>query len=291
MKNVVNKTKTGLKGLAYAGIGLASLLYSGKAEAGNMIIESVADRSVVARGENVRIDVYADSRQIPDKKIRAGQWRIWQIPSYLTLTSATLPDGTNYTSGPSTEPEDFYFDFLMWDIYNHVDTSVVGGELDDNVRDVDINDGPQNKRGTLGSFWFDIAPNASVGQEIANLRAVSFYDTDYAGYDVMNENLTIIETPFNIVQLGDANGDGFVDGNDLSAIIGNWGMSGATRAQGDLNNDGKVGGADYNEVLTYWGQGTPPPEPGAIPEAGTLISLLSGAGAATLAGRRRQRRN
>ena len=69
--------------------------------------------------------------------------------------------------------------------------------------------------------------------------------------------------------------------------LGGGGKNPATREQGDLSGDGTVAGADYTEVITYWGSGTPPPEPGSIPEPAT-IGLLALAGTVLLAGRRRQ---
>ena len=74
---------------------------------------------------------------------------------------------------------------------------------------------------------------------------------------------------------GDANGDGYVDGSDLSTIITNWGKTGQLRADGDLNGDGTVEGNDYSEVLSYWGTGTPL-EPTDIPEPATLALLALG---------------
>ena len=53
-------------------------------------------------------------------------------------------------------------------------------------------------------------------------------------------------------------------------------MTGATREDGDLSGDGTVSGSDYTEVITYWGTGTPPLEPGTIPEPATLAILLLG---------------
>ena len=76
---------------------------------------------------------------------------------------------------------------------------------------------------------------------------------------------------------GDVNGDGWVGGADLTAIITNWGMNGATRDHGDLSGNGTVDGPDYTEVITYWGTGTPPPEPNAIPEPATLGLMILGA--------------
>ena len=74
---------------------------------------------------------------------------------------------------------------------------------------------------------------------------------------------------------GDVDGDGYVSAPDLTTIITNWGMSGATRQQGDLSGDGTVSAPDYTEVITYWGTGPAPPlEP--IPEPATLGLLLIG---------------
>ena len=49
--------------------------------------------------------------------------------------------------------------------------------------------------------------------------------------------------------VGDLNGDGVVDGGDLTILLGNWGSSGV----GDLNGDGIVDGADLAILLGNWG--------------------------------------
>ena len=74
---------------------------------------------------------------------------------------------------------------------------------------------------------------------------------------------------------GDVDGNGYVGGSDLTALITNWGMTEATREQGDLDGDGTVSGPDYSEVITYWGTGSPP-EPSDIPEPATLGLLVLG---------------
>ena len=75
---------------------------------------------------------------------------------------------------------------------------------------------------------------------------------------------------------GDVDLDGFVDGDDLSIIISNWGQSGLGWSGGDLNDNGVVDGPDYSEVLSYWNPPSEPPgEP--TPEPATLGLLLIGA--------------
>jgi hypothetical protein len=47
---------------------------------------------------------------------------------------------------------------------------------------------------------------------------------------------------------GDYNGDGVVDGADLTILLGDWGGGAA-----DLNGDGIVDGADLTILLGNWG--------------------------------------
>lgn len=46
----------------------------------------------------------------------------------------------------------------------------------------------------------------------------------------------------------DVNGDGFVNGNDLATLLGNWGGSGA----GDVNGNGVINGDDLAILLSSW---------------------------------------
>ncbi len=52
----------------------------------------------------------------------------------------------------------------------------------------------------------------------------------------------------------DIDGNGVVDGGDLSAILGFWGLTVDPPGSGaDLTGDGRVTGGDLAEVLSYWG--------------------------------------
>ena len=90
---------------------------------------------------------------------------------------------------------------------------------------------------------------------------------------------------------GDANGDGVVDGSDVTILAANWqkgvddGLT-ATWAEGDFNGDGKVDGSDVTILAGNWqyGVGT---AASAVPEPSTIVLILLGL--ASLAVRRVKR--
>ncbi len=52
---------------------------------------------------------------------------------------------------------------------------------------------------------------------------------------------------------GDLDGDGAVNGSDLSQVLGFWGPCSNETCPADLNGDGSVTGADLSIILGYWG--------------------------------------
>ena len=60
-----------------------------------------------------------------------------------------------------------------------------------------------------------------------------------------------LETPNEESCIGDINGDGAVDGSDLTQLLDQWGSSGPTA---DLDMSGIVNGADLTILLARWGQ-------------------------------------
>ncbi len=97
------------------------------------------------------------------------------------------------------------------------------------------------------------------------------YPTNFAagGFDL--DAVAVLNTP---PLPGDTDGNGYVDDDDLSIIINNWGMQDVTRQEGDLDGSGTVDGRDYTEVLSYWGTGDPPEPSSGVPEPATLLLLF-----------------
>ena len=87
--------------------------------------------------------------------------------------------------------------------------------------------------------------------------------------------------------VGDANGDGFVNGLDISVISAHWLMPGPT---GDVNGDGVVNGLDVSVIAAHWsglpfnpfggggsgtgGLGVPEPSAGLLAAAASALLLL-----------------
>lgn len=75
---------------------------------------------------------------------------------------------------------------------------------------------------------------------------------------------------------GDANGDGKVDGSDVTILAGNWQATvtdGA--ASGDFNGDGVVDGSDVTILAGNWQYGISQSNTAAVPEPATWILLIS----------------
>lgn len=84
--------------------------------------------------------------------------------------------------------------------------------------------------------------------------------------------LTITSAPLP----GDANGDGRVDGSDVTILADNWQiLTEATFGMGDFNGDGAVDGSDVTILADNWQAGVHC-TPTSVPEPGTLLMSLLG---------------
>lgn len=123
--------------------------------------------------------------------------------------------------------------------------------------------------GTTAGFGAQ-AGTFSASAGVAGTQNVITMDTSTLG--VMNGTLTItsdaVEEPTRLVTLlgevisgapcaGDVDGNNVVDLTDLAVILGNFGVSPATRAQGDLDGNGVVDLSDLAEVLGQFGNTCP----------------------------------
>ena len=60
----------------------------------------------------------------------------------------------------------------------------------------------------------------------------------------------MVQSSAQAVCTGDINGDFIIDAADLSALLSNWGGSGA----GDVNGDGFIDGSDLTALFAHWGE-------------------------------------
>lgn len=94
------------------------------------------------------------------------------------------------------------------------------------------------------SMWRAILPAMPPGSEVSYWVTA----TDYAGNVGTGATQTFTEVGDPAV-LGDIDGDGDVDGSDLSAVLGAWGGTGGPA---DLNCDDTIDGEDLTLVLGQW---------------------------------------
>jgi hypothetical protein len=95
--------------------------------------------------------------------------------------------------------------------------------------------------GAIGTGRQILVSTLNPGTHVITLRG-----TDSGGSFV--EKSVSINVTARVVFVADINGDSLVNGNDLSAMLANWGGVGL----GDLNFDGLVGGPDLAALLAGW---------------------------------------
>jgi thermitase len=77
----------------------------------------------------------------------------------------------------------------------------------------------------------------------------------FTGHGVANAHLAL-ERARDTFQPADLNGDGTVDGVDLSVMLAAWGPCVTASCAGDINQDDTVDGTDLSALLAAWGFGS-----------------------------------
>ena len=198
---------------------IGAILYSADANAQTPTVKIKTEpqqTAVVADGRTVyQMNVTADLTAFPTKKFVAGEWDVI-VPYSIQITGASLPSPDN----PSTNPADLFFDFYMDEEYNRVDGTPDGNnKLTDNVRYVSwARDGPSNRVGDLGWYYFTVPRGTPVGVRSFGLVGVFLYDTTGARYTIADHNLTPSNTPFTVYHQCDYDVDGDVDLSDFATF-------------------------------------------------------------------------
>ena len=105
-----------------------------------------------------------------------------------------------------------------------------------------------------------------------SLDGLGFDDLDYAQRNIR----WLFNAPIQIIP-GDINGDGAVNGNDLSVLLGNWltAVAGGT-SDGDFDLSDTVDSSGLSVLLGNWLQPTNAQNYILIPEPSSLFALLAG---------------
>ena len=99
-----------------------------------------------------------------------------------------------------------------------------------------------------------------------NLLTSTYYDPETGSAMVETHNLTC---SLPTLTPGDANGDGFVDSNDVAILTQNWlQSSGTTWADGDFNRDGVINDIDATILAASWN-----PQSANVPEPSAYVGL------------------
>jgi len=145
-----------------------------------------------------------------------------------------------------------------------------------------------------GLFWIQVvtAGGGSVGLDTlpegdyvvdATMWMIPWYGGPPDPIDVGSTSFSVIPGPATLA--GDANGNGFVDHDDLAILLANWEQDPAVladRSLGDFTDNTDVDEDDLAVLLANW---TGPPVGIAVPEPATL-SLLALGGLAVVRRRR-----
>lgn len=222
--------------------------------------------NLVADGQTeYTLEVTADTMEHPGTMFNGVDWNV-VIPTNVTVYDAELPDPTAPVSGPSTNPNDFFypqgsFNGLMQSSFNYVSGGPYpfsGGELTGNSRvTLSTSTGPSNCEDLVLGVYRFVANPGFIGTDNFDVNGVSITDTSWNEYNTPDygEGVRVENQVYNGVSpiiMGDIDGNGTVDGND--AYLLTQGLLGKLEnteqmARTDLNNDGSTNGNDISYMV------------------------------------------
>jgi hypothetical protein len=220
----------------------------------------IPDGTTVYRGW-----AYADNTGLGGELTDGAEYR-FEIPTYLNSIS-------NF--GKPNSDRDFFEGNPMF-FENILGPGSLSGRL------VSSGFGVSDKVGDLQWYDFTVNQGAPAGQGNFELGL----DTGLLDPDGGQQPIAIQNSPFYIVQKGDADANGIVDAIDLSLVRENFGLGGGWK-QGNFNFDGSIDASDLSNVREFFGSTVNPgievipigneiPEPSSVFLAGTLAGVVAG---------------
>jgi hypothetical protein len=142
---------------------------------------------------------------------------------------------------------------------------------------------PQSNDGVWRQYTLNaVAPAGSASVRVS-VGATGMFNSGFNPQSAFFDDLSLIQSGGS-VNTGDFNGDGRVDGGDLSLLLANWGATVPPNPSGWTGAAPTAAGIDADELsrlLANWGFGTST----AIPEPSTMLMVFGAVCA--VAGRRR----
>lgn len=228
---------------------------------------SYGDDSTRTSDDDVSNSIFSDERGqalIRFENLIAGEESDGAIPAGSIITRAVLNlEVAEDIDNPIFDP---YFEIYVvntpWDessTWNSLDGGLSGSELGAFVgefrgdNDPDLDGLRRIDLTSVVQAWSDGAANNGVAilPEIitGNDEGISIHSSE-ASNPLFHPRLVVTYIPPGTDSPADINGDGVVDGADLTELLGRWGTSDDAA---DLNSDGLVDGADLARLLSDWG--------------------------------------
>ena len=224
-------------------------------------------------------------------------WNLHLIGDTLNVR-ATANDGNIYVASTPTTADEWHHVAMVIDNENGLLKAYLDGQSSEATESI-WTPGVVGMSFVAGAGTeFTTADSIEVGARVSGTYSDYGFDGMLDDFAVWNRALSEAEIlafyggasiiPYNVA--GDANGDGKVDGSDVTILAGNWqkGVNDglvASWEEGDFNGDGKVDGSDVTILAGNWQYGVEAAT-ASVPEPSIVLLLLSSIGMLLLGQRR-----